>query len=150
MPEHNHPAASKGSTFVRKYLTGIFLMIGLVVLSVFLGFSYRSNSLIKAQLLAALRDYDIACRYGGEEFLVVAPETDAAQALKLAERLRATIATSCFSTDQHELSVTASIGVTLFTVDDTIEKVFNRADAALYQAKEAGRNQVAALIASKE
>ncbi len=94
------------------------------------------------KLLSALRDYDIACRYGGEEFLVVAPETDAEQGIKLAERLRMTIAATGFSTDTDEIFATVSIGVALLQDGETIEKAIARADLALYQAKEGGRNQV--------
>jgi diguanylate cyclase (GGDEF)-like protein len=94
------------------------------------------------KLLAALRDYDIACRYGGEEFLVVAPETSVEQGLKLAERLRATIASTHFNAGTQDLSVTVSIGVALLQKKDTIENVISRADTALYQAKNGGRNRV--------
>ena len=96
------------------------------------------------KLMAALRDYDIACRYGGEEFLVVAPETDPEQAFRLAERLRATIALTNFKTETQDITITVSVGVSAFTADDTIEQVIARADAALYHAKKTGRNRVVA------
>lgn len=94
------------------------------------------------KLMEALRDYDIACRYGGEEFLIVSPETDREQVLKLAERLRTTIAATTFSTDAQDISITVSIGVAQLQDDDSIETVISRADAALYQAKKSGRNRV--------
>lgn len=94
------------------------------------------------KLVSALRDYDISCRYGGEEFLVVAPETDVEQALNLAERLRLTIAATNFSTDTEDVSVTISVGVSMLQSSDTIETATSRADAAMYQAKEGGRNRV--------
>lgn len=97
---------------------------------------------LATKVMAALRDYDIACRYGGEEFLIVAPEADLEQALKLAERLRISISSSSFSSDTEELSVTVSTGVTLWQHGDTIETAIARADTALYQAKHAGRNRV--------
>lgn len=101
---------------------------------------------LAAKLLAALRDYDIACRYGGEEFLVVAPETDMEQALRLAERLRATIASTSFSSEDHalETTITISIGVAVYGTGESIERVISRADGALYHAKETGRNRVVA------
>jgi two-component system cell cycle response regulator len=101
---------------------------------------------LAVKLMAALRDYDIACRYGGEEFLVVAPETDEEQAFKLAERLRATIATTCFTTEDQELTltVTISVGVAQLKQGETIEQVISRADGALYHAKHTGRNRVVA------
>jgi diguanylate cyclase (GGDEF)-like protein len=97
---------------------------------------------LAVKLMSALRDYDIACRYGGEEFLVVAPETDLEQALKLAERLRMTIAATDFSTGTEDISVTVSIGVSMLQQSDSIETAISRADVALYQAKENGRNRV--------
>lgn len=99
---------------------------------------------LAGKLLAALRDYDIACRYGGEEFLVVSPSTEAEQAFKLAERLRMTIAATNFSSDAHDIPITVSIGVAELRDDDSIETVIARADAALYRAKESGRNRVVA------
>lgn len=109
-------------------------------------YGHNAGDMVLAQLAvklkAALRDYDIACRYGGEEFLVVAPETDLEQAIKLAERLRATIAATDFATEAGTLSVTVSIGVALWQQDDIIEKAIARADEALYRAKGQGRNQV--------
>jgi diguanylate cyclase (GGDEF)-like protein len=99
---------------------------------------------LAVKLMEALRDYDIACRYGGEEFLVVSPETDLEQAYKLAERLRMTIAATAFSAEAQDISITVSIGVAQLQDDDSIETVISRADAALYQAKNRGRNRVMA------
>ncbi|MBV5307244.1 MAG: diguanylate cyclase [Desulfobulbaceae bacterium] len=93
-------------------------------------------------LLEALRDYDIACRYGGEEFLVVAPETSVEQGLKLAERLRATIAGIHFNISTQHISITVSVGVSRMEEHDSIEDAISRADTALYQAKNGGRNRV--------
>lgn len=92
-------------------------------------------------LTTTLRDYDIACRYGGEEFLLVAPETSIEQALLLAERLRTAISSEKFVFETQEIFVAVSIGVTQLKEDDTIEKVLSRADSALYQAKTDGRNR---------
>ena len=97
---------------------------------------------LAVKLMSALRDYDIACRYGGEEFLVVAPETGPEECLKLAERLRSTIESTDFSTDTQNISITISVGVTQLQKEDSIEKVISRADSALYKAKNNGRNQV--------
>jgi diguanylate cyclase (GGDEF)-like protein len=101
---------------------------------------------LAVKLMATLRDYDIACRYGGEEFLVVAPETDMEQAFRLAERLRATIATTSFSAEDQtqDLTITISIGIAQHSKDESMEKVISRADVALYHAKETGRNRVVA------
>jgi len=95
---------------------------------------------LAVKLMAALRDYDIACRYGGEEFLVVAPETGPDETFKLAERLRLTIEANDFRADTQIISITISVGVSHFQQGDSIEKVISRADSALYRAKDRGRN----------
>lgn len=105
---------------------------------------------IAVELMGTLRDYDIACRYGGEEFLVVAPETDAETSCKLAERLRMSVESATFSTESRQLSITVSVGVTLLCQGDSIEKVISRADTALYQAKNNGRNRVEAVWGNSE
>lgn len=92
-----------------------------------------------------VRGSDTLARYGGEEFVVVAPETDEAQARQLAERIRHALESSAFAVDQQKLSVTASIGVATMREDDKDPgPILGRADAALYAAKAAGRNRVAA------
>lgn len=97
---------------------------------------------VTSRMIASLREYDVAGRLGGEEFLVVAPEVDEAALLLLAERLRASIATVAITFDGAEVVVTTSVGATLSHAEDTAEAVFARADAALYAAKESGRNRV--------
>ena len=92
------------------------------------------------------RGIDLACRLGGEEFVIIMPDTDLARAIQVGERLRATIAADPFSiASNKELRVTASVGIsTLETRDDTPETLFKRADRALYSAKREGRNRVVA------
>lgn len=95
------------------------------------------------RLRGAIRPYDSVGRYGGEEFAVVFPETENEDALMLGERLRAVVSESPFRLGSSELSVTISVGIA--TSDgpvDTVEDMLARADAALYQAKRAGRNRV--------
>jgi len=92
-----------------------------------------------------VRGIDLACRLGGEEFVVVMPDTDLAKAFGVAERLRQQIAHEPFSNPQSEqgLKVTASVGLaTLESIDDTPETLLKRADQALYCAKRDGRNRV--------
>jgi two-component system cell cycle response regulator len=94
-----------------------------------------------------IRGIDLACRMGGEEFVVAMPDTDAALALIVAERLRQKIATERFRVTDGDKSieVTVSIGIaSLVSGDDTPEILLKRADDALYRAKRAGRNRVAA------
>ncbi len=96
-------------------------------------------------LRATIRADDLAGRYGGEEFLVVMPETGPEQALHMAERLRHKISSASLSTgvaDRVDLSV--SIGVAVYPRDGaTRDHLIGRADQALYAAKQAGRDRVA-------
>ncbi len=95
----------------------------------------------------SIRGIDLACRFGGEEFVVIMPETDMAVATIVAERLRRRIATEPFPihSGQGALDVTISIGIaTLDAADDTAATILKRADQALYRAKRTGRNRVVA------
>ncbi len=86
-----------------------------------------------------LRTTDFFTRYGGEEFIIIAPETSLATAKELAERLRIKIAEYNFNIGQN---VTCSFGVTEIVKDDTIQGIVFRVDNALYDAKISGRNKV--------
>jgi two-component system, cell cycle response regulator len=93
----------------------------------------------------SIRGIDLACRYGGEEFVLVMPETDMAVAAMVAERLRRRIAAEPFAIQQGSrvIPVTISIGIAaLRGKDDTAANVLKRADQALYRAKRDGRNRV--------
>ncbi len=93
----------------------------------------------------SIRNIDLACRYGGEEFVIVMPETDMAVATMVAERLRRRIATEPFAIQSgaRNLDVTISIGIAaLDGVADTAAAMLKRADTALYRAKRDGRNRV--------
>lgn len=90
------------------------------------------------------RSIDLACRLGGEEFVIIMPDTDIARACQVGERLR-----SCVAEDPFQISATKSIRVTasvglaaLERWDETPETIFKRADNALYTAKREGRNRV--------
>lgn len=97
-----------------------------------------------------LRDSDILSRFGGEEFLVIAPSTDAVNALVFAERLRASIEAHRFvpepdSPPEHEIQITVSIGIASYGEPAADEESLVRvADENLYQAKRGGRNRVVA------
>ncbi|MFA5901126.1 MAG: PleD family two-component system response regulator [Hyphomicrobium sp.] len=92
------------------------------------------------------RGIDLACRYGGEEFLIIMPDTPLQRAYQIGERLRVSIASESFSVrGDLGINLTASVGLaTLEREDDTPETVFRRADSALFDAKRRGRNRVAA------
>jgi len=89
-----------------------------------------------------LREYDRVGRYGGEEFLVIAPGAAGPDAESLYERLRARIAEAEITTNAGSISLTVSIGVAPGTGQSTVDALLAAADAALYQAKAAGRNRV--------
>src|SRR5882757_5795649 len=95
----------------------------------------------------SIRGIDLACRLGGEEFVIIMPETDMAVATIVAERLRRRIASEPFTIAQgtKHIEVTISIGLaTLDTVEDNAATILKRADQALYRAKRDGRNRVVA------
>jgi len=95
------------------------------------------------RLIATLREADLAGRIGGEEFLMVLPETDLAGARPFAERLRKAIVATPIPLASGGLSVTCSMGIAERTADDlNAGQLLARADAALYRAKGGGRNQV--------
>ncbi len=103
-----------------------------------------------SRLRTAVRGADLACRYGGEEFVLVMPDTSAETAAAVAERLRMTIEQEPFrlSDGGVPLQVTASIGIaSLLPQGDAAETLLKRADNALYEAKRAGRNRVVAAAA---
>jgi diguanylate cyclase (GGDEF)-like protein len=96
---------------------------------------------VGAAITGALRESDYAGRYGGEEFLILLPDTTRDGALITAARLLSAIANLRIATE--ELSITASLGVALMPDDaDTSEDLFRLADRALYAAKQAGRNRI--------
>ena len=93
---------------------------------------------------AELRSADVVGRYGGEEFIVLLPMTNAQQAFQLAERIRTNVASLNIPTLKGEANITLSIGVVELkpaTPPETVEEVFRRADVAMYAAKQAGRNR---------
>jgi two-component system, cell cycle response regulator len=99
------------------------------------------------RLKKSIRGIDLACRYGGEEFVVVMPETDMAVATMVAERLRRRIASEPFAIEEGAGSVEITISVGLAarsSAADSAASVLKRADQALYRAKRDGRNRVVA------
>jgi diguanylate cyclase (GGDEF)-like protein len=93
-----------------------------------------------ARLLTVTRDGDVVGRWGGEEFIIIAPQTNVEQASTLGERVRAAVADRPVDLGDHSLSITVSIGcaVGLGTPAELVE----RADTALYRSKTEGRNRV--------
>jgi two-component system cell cycle response regulator len=97
-----------------------------------------------------VRGIDLACRFGGEEFVVVMPDTEPLIAEKVAERIRHEIESMPFAIGggTQPLRVTVSIGVaSMIPGKDSVDTLMKRADAALYEAKNTGRNRVVARAA---
>ncbi|MBN9555376.1 MAG: PleD family two-component system response regulator [Alphaproteobacteria bacterium] len=100
-----------------------------------------------SRIAANVRGIDLACRYGGEEFVVVMPDTDVDFAYSVSERLRHSIETTPFriSRAPNALNLTISIGIAgLEGAHDSADALLHRADQALYSAKKTGRNKVVA------
>jgi two-component system cell cycle response regulator len=89
-----------------------------------------------------VRSNDYFARYGGEEFVVILQATPIKTAQEVAERIRATVEAHEFSFENKPIKVTISIGVSTKLVQDDWNKMYNRADQALYQSKQQGRNRV--------
>lgn len=92
-------------------------------------------------LHGALRASDFAGRWGGEEFLMVAPQASLEDTLAVVERLRAVIQATSFEAMAPGLSVTFSAGITEVAPDEDLQSAIDRADRALYRAKQSGRNR---------
>lgn len=109
-----------------------------------LGHAVGDHALAHAAAIIAsnVRAGDVACRVGGEEFVIIAPRCDVGEARAVAERIRATLAGSPFHTAAGADTVTASFGIALYTPGEGPDRFFERVDAALYSAKRAGRNRV--------
>jgi diguanylate cyclase len=97
--------------------------------------------LISRQVKKGTRDTDMLARYGGEEFVVILPETDVEAAFQVGEKIRAEVANSPFHFKGSRVQITISCGIATFKKGYRPEQVFDAADAALYKAKENGRNQ---------
>ncbi|HAK58946.1 MAG TPA: hypothetical protein DCO77_01005, partial [Nitrospiraceae bacterium] len=97
-------------------------------------------------LKEALRETDLFARYGGEEFVVIATATEAPGARTLAERLRKCVEDAHVEYDGKRIKVTVSIGISTWKplIKEDHEALIRQADAALYRAKDQGRNRVGA------
>lgn len=100
---------------------------------------------VASRLKITVRLGDVIGRLGGEEFLAILPETHAAEAIQLAERVRASVADKPFVVGEQSIRLRISVGVTEMELDDDPRKMIARCDDALYMAKSAGRNQVRAV-----
>ena len=97
---------------------------------------------VASKLKEMTRESDVLCRYGGEEFVLLLPETSTADGRTMLEKLRSHIADCPFRYKDTPVRITMSGGVAQFQGTDTVETVFERADSAMYLAKQKGRNCV--------
>jgi diguanylate cyclase len=97
--------------------------------------------LISRQVKKGTRDTDFLSRYGGEEFVVILPESDAKAAFLVGEKIREQVAKSPFHFKGKRVQITISCGIASFEPGYRVEQVFDAADKALYKAKQDGRNQ---------
>ncbi|WP_051261323.1 diguanylate cyclase [Desulfovibrio inopinatus] len=88
----------------------------------------------------SIRECDVLARWGGEEFVILFPETTLEETLQVSEKLRQRIETTCF---ERIGNMTCSFGVTQFSIEDEMETLNKRVDEALYEAKRNGRNTIA-------
>ena len=88
------------------------------------------------------RESDVACRFGGEEFILLLPATSKTGGVTLANKLRKRIESSVIESEQGRFNVTVSIGLTTLQEKDDLDTLIKRADIALYKAKESGKNRV--------
>ncbi len=98
-------------------------------------------TLIAKLISTRLRKVDFVARYGGEEFVMLMPETPKSQALTVLDKVRAVIGKTPFKFKGSPVNITISFGLASFSAEDSVESVFERADKALYQAKDEGRNR---------
>jgi two-component system, cell cycle response regulator len=103
----------------------------------------RIGGIIKA----CLRKMDTAYRYGGEEFTIILPGTPGEEARTVAERLRAAVAAEMVPADRDDRPrITISVGVTQYQHEESVSNFVQRADQAMYESKQAGRNRVSCIF----
>jgi len=100
----------------------------------------KTLTLVAQLILNNCRETDFISRFGGEEFVMLLPNTDSEQSLKVAETIRSIIANSGFNHNGKSITLTISCGISEFSENDEFGTVFERADQALYNSKEQGRN----------
>ena len=97
--------------------------------------------IVSSAVAKRLREVDFIARFGGEEFVILLPETSGENSLLMLNRIREGLAKAPFRYKDQKINITVSIGIAEFGENDTTETVFERADQALYKAKETGRNK---------
>lgn len=121
---------------------GVYVLLATINFDLWLYRRERRGHLYLAHVLrGAVRLPDLVARWGGEEFVILLPETDLDGAIRAAEHMRAAVAASRSDTAER---ITASFGVAAHAPGTGLDEAINAADRALYRAKEEGRNRVVA------
>ncbi|MDC2887933.1 GGDEF domain-containing protein [Psychrosphaera algicola] len=102
----------------------------------------KTLQIVAKTLRTSLRETDFLARYGGEEFVCLMINTDATNMLTPLEKLRKAVSSIPFKVKNDRLNITVSVGVTMLVATDNVHTAFDRADKALYEAKDAGRNRI--------
>lgn len=97
---------------------------------------------VSEDLRKSVREYDIVSRWGGDEFLLLLPNTNEEEAVGLAQRISKMVEKRRYSYENQTLSVTLTLGVSIIRSDDTVGNIIKKADDVMYQGKRAGRNCV--------
>ena len=95
------------------------------------------------RLTEVMRETDVIARGGGDEFIVMLPETNDKTAIVIAERIRGTVENTSFNADGNQVSTTLSIGIACYPADsENSEEIIKMADKALYESKHRGKNTI--------
>lgn len=139
-----------GRLFAQRQRQGVYFSLILIDIDHFKSFNDGHGHLagdaalrsVAQVLSSALREMDIVCRYGGDEFAVICPGSKLHEAAVGAERVRQMIASRAVSLKQGDFRITVSLGVAEVVSPEIAEGLIQRADEALYAAKYAGKNRV--------
>jgi len=102
----------------------------------------RILAMVSQSVKSGLRSLDTVARWGGEEFIVIIPNTTQEVLLTVSERVRIFVEKSWVTDNNKKVSVTISVGATLFKKKDSIKDMVNRADELMYKSKKSGKNKV--------
>jgi diguanylate cyclase (GGDEF)-like protein len=97
---------------------------------------------VAGRIKAAVRDFDMVGRFGGEEFVIIMADTNLQVAQNIAERVRQVVMDTPLHLKEFSIQITISLGVAMLMEGERKEALLERADAAMYEAKKAGRNRV--------
>ncbi|MBN2547000.1 MAG: GGDEF domain-containing protein [Spirochaetes bacterium] len=99
-------------------------------------------AMVSSTIKGILRNFDTVARWGGEEFIVIIPDTSKDILVTVSERIRLFVEKSWLTENNKKISVTISVGATLFNKRDTMKELVNRADELMYKSKKNGKNKV--------